>query len=100
MWAASRTASALLPASRMPASRSRVFLALQILRIGGRAADEAERPGGVRPRRRPAPIAVSIDRGDDACRIGVGAVAEHDVEQDHGGLRILRFGGKRSLRKR
>ena len=99
MRAASRTASALLRGQDHAGLAQRRLLPRQILRIGRGAADEADH-------RQPAPGRRGLGdgggdrRGDLAGRIGVRAVAEHDVEQDHRGLRIARLRGEAFVRSR
>ena len=83
---ASRAAAALDPASSTPASRSVRAWRVEALRIGGRAADrgdERHRPAGGGP-------GLADGGRDRAGRVGVGAVAEHDVEQHHADRRVRR----------
>ena len=86
MRAARRTAWALLAVSIMPASRSRASWPASDLRIG-----RVPQTKPTTDRCRPACAALGDrlphHRRDLGCRIGVRAVAEHDVEQNDRGLR-------------
>ena len=88
--AASRTAWALLAVSVMPASRSLASCPESDCGSAWRAADEAD-DAEVAPRLGRPGDRLTHDRGDLGRRVGMRAIAEHDVEQDDRGPGIARL---------